>query len=323
MSWAFSNQNGTGVFSNASRQPTQNFIAFYANVGEAATSYATLQQKAGSTWVTSTDEISTLLQMGLKLDPLNSVTSTKTTKNFVSVAKNGYSDSVYYLTPYSLGVTYIPYEVLKPSVLSNIEQMIRFNKSKSFTTSLTDTASISMQDYASADGCVPLALYDLGSNVPKEHKTPDDTGSYVTNGNLKVTDILNDGKVEYDMSTLQVKVDYFFVDFYDQNNWQVVNYIKGSIPYETDLTQLPGKLAATDTTSNPDLTGMHIVAKVSVRLKIHIPYQSSVMQWFVDATSEAADEHYDIKMWNPDSNSIVQNSDGLWYEYSTYVAISR
>ena len=323
LSWAFSNQNGTGVFSNASRQPTQNFIAFYANVGEAATSYATLQQKAGSTWVTSTDEISTLLQMGLKLDPLNSVTSTKTTKNFVSVAKNGYSDSVYYLTPYSLGVTYIPYEVLKPSVLSNIEQMIRFNKSKSFTTSLTDTASISMQDYASADGCVPLALYDLGSNVPKEHKTPDDTGSYVTNGNLKVTDILNDGKVEYDMSTLQVKVDYFFVDFYDQNNWQVVNYIKGSIPYETDLTQLPGKLAATDTTSNPDLTGMHIVAKVSVRVKIHIPYQSSVMQWFVDATSEAADEHYDIKMWNPDSNSIVQNSDGLWYEYSTYVAISR
>jgi len=323
LSWAYSNQTMPYAYNAAARTPTANFLAFYNGVGKYITSMKSVESKSGSSWVVSYEESPALTQMGLKLNSLNAITSNITSKNFVSVDKQGYSGSVYYLTPYSLGVTYIPVEVLKPSILSNIEQFIRFDKSKSFTTSLTNAASISMQDYASADGCIPLTIFDINSSVPKDHNYASDTGSYVTSGNEEVTDMLNDGRVEYDMSTLQVKVDYFVVDFYDEDNWRIVNFIEGAVPYEADLKVSPDLLEAYDTGAIGTSPGLRIVAKVTVKIKVHIPYQSALLQWFVDTTSTDANEHYDIKLWDTSSSSPDNSSDGLWYEYSTYTAISR
>jgi len=323
LSWAYSNQTMPYAYNAAARTPTANFLAFYNGVGKYITSMKPVESKSGSSWVVSYAENPALTQMGLKLNFLNEVTSTTTSKNFVSVDKQGYSGSVYYLTPYSLGVTYIPVEVLKPSVLSNIEQFIRFGKSKSFTTSLTNSASISMQDYASADGCIPLTIYDINSSDPKEHKYTNDTNSYVTSGNIETSDMLNDGRIEYDMSSLEVKVDYFVVDFYDDDNWRIVNFIEGAVPYEEDLTVSPALLEALDTGAIGSNPGLRIVAKVTVKIKIHIPYQSALLQWFVDNTSTDTNEHYDIKLWSISGGEPDESSDGLWYEYSTYTAISR
>ncbi|SEW38976.1 hypothetical protein [[Clostridium] fimetarium] len=316
LKWA-NNSSDISIIGGSKRQVTNtNFLEFYTKVGYKITSNIACKQKNENSWTPVNETVPTLTQMGLRLNPYNEVTSQITNDNFTTTAHQGTNNSVYYLTPASMGVTYIPIEVLKPTVLSNLEQMIRF--SKCGLDPLTSTSIDINKTYASAEGCIATNVYDDGnggaSSSSLGHRTTDISPQYTS-----TTDMLNDGYVEYDMSTLKVKVDYFVVDFYDTANWKIANDIYGAIPNQSDLTTLPSKLKAADTTQDKTaVDGNKIVARVTVKCKIHIPYRSSLLQWFINITSDDENEHYDIKLWDEESKSIVTDSDGVWYQYSTY-----
>lgn len=306
--WNSSKWNGyTGV----ARTPTTNFKNFYDSIGKYMTSDAYVKVYSNGSYNVEVKTIPTLTQMGLQLDTTwngNVNGGSSYTNDYLSSvvhfgkAANGIADTSYYLTPYSLGVTYVPVEVLKPAFLSHMEQLIRFNKVKHTVTSSGD-----LSDFASADGCITTDVFDNGTNAV-----------HVDNSS---TNILNDGEIEYDLSTVQVKVDYFLVDFYDTDNYLVVNRIEGSIPYENNLTKLPLALKGKDTSTAKD--GKRIVAKVSVKLKVHIPYKSSILQWFRHLNDTDGSNHYDIRLWDEDSAKVDFNSNGIWFYYTTYTAVSR
>lgn len=297
---------------NASRQPTTNFKAFYDSIGNEITSNTYIKKRSGDSFDVVSESIPTLTQMGLTLDSTyngNTLGGSDYTSDFLSSvthfgkSSNGLADTTYYLTPYSLGVTYVPIEVLKPAFLSHIEQLIRFNKVKHTVTDPND-----LSDFASADGCIGTEVYDYDNGGNKKHLSSS-------------KGIINDGQIEYDLSTVKVKVDYFVVDFYDTKNATIVNRLEGAIPYENDLTKLPKSLENKDTSK--DKLGKRIVAKVSVKLKVHVPYQSSILQWSRYLTDFYGDNHYDIRLWNEDTDDVDRHSDGVWFSYTTYTAISR
>ena len=316
---AITYQTKLGSNLNSSRQPTTNFKAFYDSIGNKMNSNTYIKKRSGDSFDVVSKSIPTLTQMGLTLNSTyngNTLGGSDYTSDFLSSvthfgkSASGLADTTYYLTPYSLGVTYVPVEVLKPAFLSHIEQLIRFNKVKKTVTSVGN-----LSDFASANGCIDTEVY-LGGGGTSQHHT--DT-SVDTSKNSRV--LLNDGQVEYDLSTAKVKVDYFTVDFYDKNNATIVNRLEGAIPYENDLTKLPDALRNKDTSK--DKLGKRIVAKVTVKLKVHVPYQSSILQWFRELTDKDGNNHYDIRLWNEVSNDVDRTSNGVWFSYTTYTAISR
>lgn len=344
LSWAF-NSSGSYVSSASLREPSDDFRAFYNKVGKQITTTGFVKRKNGDTYEIQNDvEYPVLDKMGLKLDVdvdgnreglhLNDVNSSNemTDESFVSLLKDGHfiegtnKPTKYYLTPYSLGVTYVPVNVYKATFMTNLENYARFNKCKE------DTSGDTIKEaYAKADGCISTEVYDggtdamgrhVGGTTSQNHKEGSRSkDAYINN----TYGIINDGNVEYDMTSIQTRVDYFVVDFYDDKNWKIVNEIMGSTPGEDPKT-LPSRLKATDTAqgsagSNP---GNRVVAKVTTKLKIHIPYKSGVLQWFVQLTSEdKAEEHYDVALWDEANGDIVEDSNGVWYVNTTFKAVSR
>lgn len=307
------------------RTPTSNFKSYYDAIGKLMTTTTYVKVKSGNSYNVTLSTISTLTQMGLSLDSsLNGNTSggSTTTNDYLSSvvhfgkASNGIADTAYYLTPFSLGVTYVPLEVFKPVFLAHLDQLVRLESVKHTVTSDSD-----VQDFKSSTGCISTEVYDgdIGNAIHK------DTAS---------TNIINDGEIEYDLSTAKVKVDYFLVDFYDNSNYLVVNRIEGStsqyngagnpvVNNSNNILNLPERLKAKDTSNLSTTTGRRIVAKVTVKIKIHIPYKSSILQWFRHMNDEDGSNHYDIRLWDESNNTVEFESNGLWYEYSTYTAIAR
>ena len=332
LSWAFDSSGGY-VASASLRKPSADFKAFYEGAGKQITTTGFVKEKSGDTYTIKDGvEYPVLAKMGLKLGTLNDVTSTETDESFVSLLKDGHliegtnKPTKYYLTPYSLGVTYVPVNVYKTTFMTNLENYARFNKCKE------DTSGDALKDaYAKADGCISTEVYDggtdamgrhVGGSTSQNHKEGSRSkDAYINN----TYGIINDGNVEYDMTSIKTRVDYFVVDFYDDKNWKIVNEIMGSTPGEDPKT-LPSRLKATDTAqgsagSNP---GNRVVAKVTTKLKIHIPYKSGILQWFVHLTSEdKEEEHYDVALWDEANGDIVEDSDGVWYVNTTFKAVSR
>lgn len=332
LSWAFDSSGGY-VASASLRKPSADFKAFYDGVGKQITTTGFVKEKSGDTYtIKDAVEYPVLAKMGLKLGTLNDVTSTETDESFVSLLKDGHliegtdKPTKYYLTPYSLGVTYVPVNVYKTTFMTNLENYARFNKCKE------DTSGDALKEaYAKADGCISTEVYDggtdamgrhVGGSTSQNHKEGSRSkDAYINN----TYGIINDGNVEYDMTSIKTRVDYFVVDFYDDKNWKIVNEIMGSTPGEDPKT-LPSRLKATDTAqgsagSNP---GNRVVAKVTTKLKIHIPYKSGVLQWFVHLTSEdKEEEHYDVALWDEANGDIVEDSNGVWYVNTTFKAVSR
>ena len=337
LNWAF-NSSGSYVASTSLRTPSADFKAFYDAAGKQITTTGFVKEKVsdgegGFTYSIKNDvEYPVLAKMGLKLDSLNEVTSTETDESFVSLLKDGHfiegtnKPTKYYLTPYSLGVTYVPVNVYKATFMTNLENYARFNKCKE------DTSGDSIKEaYAKADGCISTEVYDGGTDAMGRHVGGSTSQNHKEGGRSKdayinnTYGIINDGNVEYDMTSIQTRVDYFVVDFYDDKNWKIVNEIMGSTPGEDPKT-LPSRLKATDTAqgsagSNP---GNRVVAKVTTKLKIHIPYKSGILQWFVQLTSEdKSEEHYDVALWDEANGDIVEDSNGVWYVNTTFKAVSR
>lgn len=338
LTWANQWQTSPYVIDATRRIPTSEFKQFYEAVGKRIISSQFVKVSDGSgSWTLEEMELPVLLQMGLKLDAtdygliLDNVSQNVywnaaglgvTADNYSSVEKygrlvdNGMSieDSIYYLTPYSLGVTYVPTPVLKTNIRVNLENIIRFSKCK--LSPLSSTFHDMNAVYMSAEGCIDTSVYDDGVGGATANSQEHRVGT--------LEQIFNDGEAEYDMNSLQVKVDYFLVDFYDDSNWRIVNEIEGATPYDASLLQtLPSRLKDTDTLASGANSGNRIVAKITTKIKVNVPYKSPVLQWFVHRSSTNAVEHFGVARWNDATGTIEDTADGLWYAYSTYTAISR
>lgn len=335
LSWgnkSISTKNAIGSYSS-NRTPTSNFADFYKAIGHKIKTKGNVKVKVGSSDYNVTQvEYSVLDNMGLDFSGLGVSTNTGTstqylTDNFCMSVHSGKSstgdNTIYFLTPYSLGVTYIPTEVLKPTFLANLETMLRLQKMSSGNLENTTSARI-IETLNSADECLPTSVYEDSVT----------STSHVHNGS---NHIVTDGLIEYDMDSIQMRVDYFLVDFYDTSNRDIVAAIEGSMGgYNFDgskkslsvnevLNETVYELEDSDTgyMSLGYLNGDRIVAKVTVRMKVYAPYQSTIMQWLTRLDWDGvSDNHFGIKLWNPDTKT-VSTDDGVWYEYSTYTAITR
>lgn len=321
-----------GVY-GGNRTPTTAFKNFYNGIGHQIKQKGVVKEQAGSDSfdINTAVEYPVLANMGLNLSSFNSVGSPYMTDNFcmsfhIGKKQNG-RQSIYFLTPYSLGVTYVPREVFKPVFIANLDTMARLQKLAGGNLH-TNNATWMNDTLKSADHCVEPDVY-IG-NVRQSH---------TSGANQK---IVTDGLIEYDLNSVQVRVDYFLANFYSHNYRNTVariegvmsGYQNGSTAHKSSyitqydwLAKNVDALRASDTTRRLDGStgsGDRIVAKVTVKLKVYIPYQSSIIQWFVNKdVTPGAQNHYSVRTLNPTDGTVIRTSDGTWYQYSTYVAITR
>lgn len=315
------------------------FKSYFDNIGYRMTTTSTVKVKADDYDDDGTNrtrfnveqrQFPTLAQMGLKLSGFNEADARMTADNFqssykIGKASVGKSKTVYYLTPYSLGVTYVPVSILKPMFIANLDTQVRLNKISSGDVKEEDDALKTLEE---ADGCVETSVYkDL--NNPQKHVVDDSEW------------IVNDGNVEYDLNTASVKVDYFYVDFYDNYNRDIVGRIEGCISgYNSDgtkkgisqsalLDNTVQALKKSDTSysyyknkgQTDVMRGYRIVARVSCKIKVHVLYKSPIIQWAQYKFNDA--KHYDIRGWDAQSQNMYTDTDGTWYQYTTYYAVTR
>lgn len=300
------------------RSPTANFSAFYNGVGRYMQSSTYIKEKSGSTYNLLSITVPSLALTGLNLSSYNKDTSNRT-NDFLSSSihfgksASGLATTQYFLTPFSLGVTYIPTEVLKPVFIGHLQQLVLYSKVKAVPTNHGNNA-----DFNDGLGCISTSVYDNGSNASHLKGSSEN--------------IINDGEVEYDLSSAKVKVEYFYIDYYNNSHFNVVNRIEGATPRysagvllpssgSNSLNTLPSRLKALDTSDSKYAN--RVVARVSVKLKLHVPYKSSVLQWFRHLTDNSGVNHYDVRLWDEANNRVDINEDGVWFTYTTYTAITR
>lgn len=255
-------------------------------------------------------------------------------------SKTGISNgmySKYFLTPNTLGVTYIPLSVVKPSFIGLVKAKVQLNKVSGGEIGTNKDLRDVVKE---ALGCLETSVYDTSkgvvANVSQSHITDSDE------------QIVNDGDIEYDLNSVKVKVEYFDCNFYnDYGISQVVSRLEGAVPnwknvsgsnYGKDAGLFPTqsdnvkeivkRLRLTDTRSvavfdkgGNDGRGKRLVAKVTFRIKVHIPYHSSVLQWMCYKDKKSS--HYDIRSFNPSQNQANMESSGVWYQYTTYYSVTR
>lgn len=325
------------------REPNDKFKEFATKIGYKVKTVTPVKQKTDDGFDVYPKVVPAIAQMGLRFGSLggtnyNDADSETISDNFImtkhigkSRVQNGGESSRYYLTPYSLGVTYVPTEVFKPVLASHIQQMCLFGKLKDARSSVVDT-------FDSGIGCITTNIFSNGSNTPKKHSGDS-------------SNIVNDGYVEYDLGTLKTKVDYTVVDFYDEENEatkEIVTKILGSRGAKNDyedvdsvLSDTVTKLKNSDTMTSEmkeklgEEAGNRLVARITTKIKVHVPYNSSVLQWADEWFFNGSEKHYGIKLIENlrgsqsftdgelQGNSLVRTEDGIWYQYTTYRAISR
>lgn len=359
---------GKSVGSNL-RNPSSSFQEFYDTVGKDVVALSTLKYKsdtAGSDFGFKTDLygnvrselVPALSKMGLQLSPNNKLGTNFGTvnhagavgveDNFFALVHYGYykapgaaatavpQATSYVLTPYSLGVTYIPPYVYKATFEANLANMIRFNKTKT-----SDVATQFTDSYNAAMGCISTNVYDGGTDAQGRHVS---SAAAYEHENHADAHIMNDGNVEYDFDSIQCKIDYTTINIYDPAYSKTVARLFGGIPGKTEnefLPELCDDLKGTDnlmaqtgiggsysylTDADKKKLGNRVVAKITTKVKLHIPYKSPVLQWFAHldpAANAVGENHLDIPSWDPTTDSIVTDDSGVWYVYTTYAAISR
>lgn len=355
LQWANRNNELIRAYNNISPRGdsrNENFYNYYKKVGIHQKTVGYLKERSDeSAYKLTLKEYPNLINMGFEwMHEYNSVNSDFTADNFTSTVKMGKSygnnnNTQYYLTPMSLGVTYVPIEILKPCMLANLETLVRLNRLASgntFNNANEADKSDFLDTLNSANECVETSVY-VGGNQHREHVHTDGEN------------IITDGQIEYDLSTVQTKVDYFFVDFGDSNRSrnQVLlskvhgcisyaeykNYSQASVAYGVGGANTQSNLRKVtldhwreqdSVLNNPDgayvdkykaVKDGRVIARVSVKLKVHVPYQSSIMQWMCERSGNRG--HFGIKMYNPSTGRVERSKDGVWYSYTTYFMQSR
>lgn len=320
---------------------SQNFKAFYENVGKCQETVGYLKHKDGAkSYKLGLETYPVLANMGFAyMQSYNKTDSNITSDNFTSTyhvgkSTNGQKKTVYFLTPTSLGVTYVPTEVLKPTFLANLDTLVRLRMLGSDpTTTSNDNIKATMKQ---ANNCVATNVYNSGSNAVHTPSSSAET-------------IVSDGDVEFDLSTAKVKVDYFYVNFGDTalrtRTETIASKINGAVQVYSDghatLNENDSRERTLNSLINKDndtsrlvenfggqslkaqydnVRNGRIVARVSVKIKCHVPYKSSILQWMAQKTGT---KHFDIKSYDPQHYGVVEDSDGLWFKYTTYYCTSR
>lgn len=348
----YMNTSSGGQFNNSlflthDRVPTSEFKAYYDAIGKSVTSTMFLKTfKTAKTYELQTEEVPTLANMGLMLDSHFNGTdnSVHTMDNFSSSYKWGKVidqatgqtlRSIYYLTPYSLGVTYIPMNVLKPVFIATLDTNVRLSKLASADDEDVNDKTVFNRILQEASGCISTSVYATAARDKSETHTHTDN-------------IVNDGHIEYELDTAQLRVQYFLVNFSDYTTDSVARIIarvRGcqsayEMGYIGDNPNVYIKSAENminkEATSQMYMTlngygqanraNNKIIAKVSAKIKVHVCYESSLLQWlcqrFTGGQLSGQPEHYDIKLYNGKTGSYTED-DGLWYECSTYYVQTR
>lgn len=355
------------------RKPSDNFKDFYDKIGKSIVVNGVVKVKTGDTYKTEYKSYPVLDNMGLDFgDRCTSPTADYMTDNFCmsehagKAVKGRYT--TYFLTPYSLGVTYVPLEILKPVFMGNLDTIARLQRVSSGGLDGNVDA-----DFASASKCNETSVYTGTAFTQQHHHTDiDNYTPYINNyqapygiiDNADKVQIVTDGNVEYVLNTVQMRVDYFTADFYDTGYKNIVGRIEGSLTAQGSesqanaLDRTVGKLKQSDTYAGAkkqamkdNAIGNRIVAKITVRLRVHILYQSSILQWLSykdwKANNMKSEWHGSIKEIDPSTEQIVgradsgffsyllgrttgdplksrlKSSDGTWYQTSTYFAVTR
>lgn len=282
---------------NGARVPTKEFKEFYNKIGKNFTSDMYVKAYKDDTSFNIEDKsVPTLCQMGLSLDSNLNRSTQPYAESLANVKKTGKDGSTYYLTPHSLGITYLDTRVLKPIIVAHLEQIMRYKWGKT------------ADSWVKADGCIPTTIYETGEKDAIKHSVGSDEK------------IINDGIFEIDENSIKVGVEYKIVDFYDKVNYKLVNYIEGSTPDSTDFKQKPSLLQSEDTSRNKD--GKRMVARVTVSMNLHIPYSASVLQWLRKENSNGNEDHFDVRALDV-NKELTSDKTGVVYTYTTYTAISR
>lgn len=326
--------NSSALYSS-DRVPVPEFKAYYEAVGKYVTSTISVKQKNGTSFSLVEKEVPLLANMGLELHDYNSWNSNYSMPNYISSIKvgkkelsnNAVSYSYYFITPYSLGVTYIPTKVLYPTLLNNINTIVSLNKlAGGSLSSDSDTKAI----LNSAQGCISTEVYTTGGNTSAPHISE------------KNELIVNDGAIEYDLNSLRVSVDYVVVDFKDwqtnQSKQELLSRIEGCISnvqynsssqptvvkdYNTTLYSSANTILGSSFGTNKTKTTKRVVAKITTQIKVHVCYDSSILQWCCQRFTGGKSEHFDIKGYDSLTNNMTSTDDGIWYEYTTYRCHAR
>ena len=227
---------------------------------------------------------------------------------------------MYFLTPYSLGVTYVPKKVVKPIFIANLDSIVRLQKLSGASAETMTNGTYIVDAINSASECDKPDVFTGVTFTQADHHTNYDN-------------IISDGNVEYilDSDSVLFRIDYFLADFYSASYKNTAAKIEGSLTstglsQADTLNQLGPRLRNSDTAKQVD--GTRIVAKVTVRMKVNILYQSSILQWlsYKDwlANGATGEWHASIKELNPSTGRVIRDgNDGTWFQCSTYVAIAR
>ena len=324
---------------------SNNFDDFYNKVGKYAYSYSYMKKKNSDEFDVEGKTFPVLVQMGVNLDSeYNSTSSTYMLDNFCSslkVGKRRYDDgdySYYFLTPYSCGTTYVPVSVFKPAFTSVLDATIRLNK-------LASASSLDNPTDADSDGCVGTSVY-VNTSASEEHVVNNDDNIYNTSsgansGHVDKEFIVNDGNIEYDLNSVECRVDYFVYDAFksDDKSANITTHILGAntgITEKATIELLNSADYLTNSFRDPYYNNMksvnsgvggisagnsRIVAKVTTKVKVHAPYRSSIIQWACRRSDDPG--HYSVKRWNANDSKLVGDDDGLWYQSEVYYSNMR
>lgn len=334
------------------REPNRLFRDFYNAIGNTVTVKGYTKRKQGdtsnsyTTFKVEAHEYPVLAQMGLRLSSYNDTTSIITADNFTSSfhigrttsrSTNAVTKTRYYLTPASLGVTYVPAEVFTPVFKANLDTLVRLQKVSQGNKIASEINGVA----ASATGCIETDVYAGNGTSHVQH---DSDGS----------DIVNDGLNEYDLDSVRVKVEYLPVDIWDESNpitqaivarsYGLISSAKisSTANYQDSIAKTLEKVKQKDTGKNYAtvngmsgnfVNGNRIAARVTVKMKVHVCYKSSILQWLCRMFTGGGSnhEHYDVKVFgNKDGigsrtgySNDYDGDDGTWYEYTTYFMRSR
>lgn len=287
--------SSSGIFTSSNRAPTTDFNNFYQNIGKYITVRGNAKQYTSSSFQIVNRAYPVLWNMGLDLGQ-NSVGYTM--QNWQSVPKLGKENSVYYLTPNSLGVTYIPLKMVYPTLVNTITNTVVCNKLAEGNVNPASNTAESAAIVKSAFGCSDASH----------------TGTSIN--------IVNDGDVEYDLDSLNVGVTYYLYDFGGTttakrdfmyqlartSNWVTGDY---SVYADSNKNNMLSHLA----TAN---TSYRIVAKITASIKVYVPYQCDFLKFANRMGYSGATQHYSIRPFDNQTDKMVEGRDGFWYEYSTY-----
>ena len=147
-------------------------------------------------------------------------------------------NEVYYFTPYSLGVTYLPMKTLYPAVLLSLERECAdaMNSRHLFISDVNNIKNKNAGDYISTD--------DMFSD--------------------EATSVITDGYVYYDLSTLRLNIKYYYI-------YPGVTDTTGTSAYDYIKQFMLGKSASANVTS-------FIAAKLTASIDVMYPYQSRIFR---------------------------------------------